>query len=285
MRHPGRIVLGAIAASFALAAFGGASAVLNDQSIKSFLADHYGVEGRGTLDNGCGAVSSSGFPESCFDGPVGILLGDSHASVLFGSFAKSFETLGQRLVLISGPGCEPLLFAPRPRRENRAHKCAAGIAPFERLLARPTPVSFVIISANWGYFDQLPSVLSDLISQFDSERTRILLIGPVPIFLRSGLECVVLSHRQGVSRDRCARPRRDVEAKLSKVIAVLKAMPARFGNVRYIDPLEVFCDDRTCRPFDNDSIFYSDTHHVLPRGAELIYDTFNDDFLWLAGKR
>ena len=59
-------------------------------------------------------------------------------------------------------------------------------------------------------------------------------------------------------------------------------MPAKFRNVRYIDLLGTFCDRTTYRPFKNNVVFYSDTHHLSPAGADLVYDTFKSDFLWLS---
>jgi hypothetical protein len=189
------------------------------------------------------------------------------------------------LVSIAGPGCYPTLFAPREREENRQHRCARAVAPFERLLARQEPVRFVIMSArDWSYSEHAQSLLSELISQFDPERTRILLIGQVPIFPTSSLECVVFSDMYGQNRDRCVKPRSAVEAANAATKAMLKDMAARFSNVRYIDPLDVFCDATTCRPFSQNTAYFSDQHHVLPRGADEIYDSFASDFVWLAAK-
>ncbi|HEY6255738.1 MAG TPA: acyltransferase family protein [Xanthobacteraceae bacterium] len=283
MKCPGRIVLGGLVACFAAAALGGSSAFVGYLSARAFLASHYGIEGRGILDNGCGRLTASTLPEHCFERPVGVILGDSHASVLFGSFAKSFDLLGLRLVSLAGPGCYPLMFAPS--EQNRLRECANRIVPFQRLLARPIPPAFVIIAANWGPDDRFSGMLSDLITEFDPERTRILLIGQMPTFLKSSLECVVLSDRFGRNRDRCVRPRSDVEVGRAALVAPLKTMPGRFQNVRYIDPIDVFCDQTTCRPFKDDDVFYEDTHHVLPGGADRIYDAFEGDFRWLAGGR
>jgi peptidoglycan/LPS O-acetylase OafA/YrhL len=292
MTKPGRIVLGGIAACAAAAALGEAGAVAGWLSTESFLAARYGVEGRGALDDGCQRLNAWGLPDQCFEGPVGILIGDSHASVLAGSFAKNFEPAGIRLVSIAGPGCRPTLFAPQPLKENRQHECARAIAPFERLLARPEPVRFVIMSSRlWGHeelgIDGQAALLADLISRFDLQQTRILLLGQLPDFPRSSLECVVFGDRFGEGRDRCVTPRREAEAANAVVTAMLKATAARFGNVRYVDPLPVFCDETTCRPFSlngKGAVFFLDTHHVLPRGADEMYDTFARDFRWLAGE-
>jgi len=71
---------------------------------------------------------------------------------------------------------------------------------------------------------------------------------------------------------------------MSAIINVLKTMPAKFPNVRYIDLIDLFFDRTTCRPFKNNVVFYTDTHHLSPAGADLVYDSFESDFLWLSGE-
>jgi hypothetical protein len=43
-------------------------------------------------------------------------------------------------------------------------------------------------------------------------------------------------------------------------------MAARFGNIRYIDPLDAFCVETTCRPFSKDSVYFNDLHITRSRG-------------------
>ncbi len=283
LRNPRRIVLQFAAACVVVAAVGGASSLGAYSSTKSFLASHYGVEGKGVLDNGCRQVSVSGLPDHCFEGQVSALLGDSHALALFDTLAKRLDAQGVQLVSFARGGCDPLLLAPSQRTPDRRDDCARLIAPFERLLARPVPPSSAIITAYWLYQSWISNQLTKLISQFD-RRTRVLLIGQVPTFHKPGLECVVLSDRYDGNRDRCVRPRGEIEAANSAMAGVLKSMPQKFPNLRYIDPMDVFCDRTTCRPFSNDTVLYSDEHHLLPSGVDRLYDAFERDFLWLAGK-
>ena len=58
-------------------------------------------------------------------------------------------------------------------------------------------------------------------------------------------------------------------------------MARRFDNVRFADPIWVFCDGTTCSPFEGDMLFYRDAGHVLPKGAERIYEALKADFGWL----
>jgi peptidoglycan/LPS O-acetylase OafA/YrhL len=282
IKRPGRIVATGIAASLAVALIGGLSSATGYLATTSFVASRYGVEGQGVLDNGCRILTSSLLPPHCLEGKLGILLGDSHADALFGSFARRFDQQSIRLVSVARGGCSPLLFAPSQRSQNRLHGCSNLLGPFEQLLARTTPVSSVVIASTWADRNLLTAEhLSELIGQFNPARTRILIIAPVPIFPLSSLDCVVLSDRYGQSRDRCDRPRAEVEAERAGAVSELAAVAKRFNNVRYIDPIDLFCDTSTCRPFQDDRVFFRDQGHVLPSGADRIYDGFADDFRWL----
>ena len=282
IKRPARIVAAGVAASFAVALLGGLSSAAGYLATTSFVASHYGIEGQGVLDNGCRILTSSILPPQCLEGKLGILVGDSHADALFGSFARRFDERGIRLTSIARGGCSPLLFAPSQRRENRVHGCSNLLGPFEQLLARAPPVSSVVITSTWADRSLLTAErLSELIAQFDPAHTRIVILGPVPIFPLSSLDCVVLSDRYGPSRDRCGRPRAEVEAERAPVIPLLAATARRFANVRYIDPIDLFCDASMCRPFKDDRVFFRDQGHVLPSGADRIYDGFADDFRWL----
>ena len=77
-------------------------------------------------------------------------------------------------------------------------------------------------------------------------------------FHPTGLDCVLLSDRYGVSRDRCTMARLDVEAERTLLISPLRQMPQRFANVRLIDPIDLFCDSWLCKPFDDNRVHFSD---------------------------
>ncbi len=279
--HPMRYGFGFCAAGIALALIGAGTALAGYRATAMFLASRYGIDGKGVVDNRCD--SKTGFAEDCFKGPLGILVGDSHATVLTGTFTKRFQALGIRLVSMARGGCTALLLSPSQRTPGRHDDCAVLIAPYERLIHKPSPVSFVIMSALWAAGSGAERLLSDAIAEFDP-KTRILLIGPVPMFPRSALECVVLSDRYGKSRDRCVMPRSTFESFRQGAVAMLRSMPARFPNVRFVDPIDLFCDPTTCRPFKGNQVLYLDSHHLSPAGADLLVDSFRSDFLWLAGK-
>jgi hypothetical protein len=252
---------------------------------RSLAVSRYGFDGRGVLDNGCRIVTSSALPDSCLGTQPSLLLGDSRADALSGSFTRYFDERGIRLVTIARGGCDPLRFSPTERRTDRRHGCSNLLGPFERLMAAPQAPGFVIVTSAWlGSRDSIANRLTDFLSQFAPYRTRILVIGPVPMFAKSSLECIVLSDRYGEDRDRCIKPRAMVEADLAPARSALPSAVAGFRNALYADTLDLFCDHDTCRPFSNHTVFYRDGSHVSPAGADHMLDGFADDVRWLIAR-
>jgi len=282
-KKAGPIVAGGVAACLGTALMAGVIGFAGYSRIESNVASRYGVEGHGVLDNGCRIFTSSHIPQHCLTGDVALLLGDSHADALSGSFTRTFAAQKITLVSLARGGCSPLWFAPSQRKANLGHGCTNLVGPFEQLLALPKPLTAVVIDSTWVTPLISSALLEELVSQFD-RRTRVLVIGPVPLFRTSSLDCIVLSDRQGDSRDRCIRARSEVVAERKDSVKALRTLTGRFDNVRFVDPIDLFCDATTCRPFKGDQVFYLDDGHVTPLGAEYIHDAFAGDFRWLMSR-
>jgi hypothetical protein len=63
-------------------------------------------------------------------------------------------------------------------------------------------------------------------------------------------------------------------------MAVLRRVVAPFENVRLIDPINLFCTEAECRPNKGTELFFFDTSHLSPAGAEQLYQGYERDFLW-----
>jgi hypothetical protein len=250
-------------------------------AISRFAESTYAIDGRGTATDECRIIITSSLPEQCLSGKIGLLLGDSHADALFGSFAKNFERMGIRLISTARGGCDPLLFTPTERRLNRHHGCANLLAPFERLLAS-NRLSFVIVTSAWANRSLLSIPhLSELVSQFDPS-TRILFIEPTPVFDKPALDCVILSDwYYHANRSHCIRVRSEVDNDRAEIAQIFQAAGRRFDNVRVIDPIDLFCGPRTCRPFSGNDVYFWDKDHVTTLGGDRIFDGFKSDFRWL----
>ena len=128
--------------------------------------------------------------------------------------------------------------------------------------------------------------LTALFERFsDGGRRRLLLVGPVPEFSwNDPFRCIVLSRRVGLGVDRCGLPRSEVEARRRRTVAILREVVQNFPNARYVDPIDIFCDQRMCLPLKDDGVAYLDATHLNPYGAKLLFDRFEADFLWAFGR-
>jgi peptidoglycan/LPS O-acetylase OafA/YrhL len=252
------------------------------------LETHYGFFGGGE-DQRCWLKSGT-VPEACKTGPIGIVIGDSHAAALFGSFARQFRRSGVVLNSVAEGGCNPLTQTYADPGDSRDPNCAISLHGIRDLMGRfSESPRFAVIHARWGAYvrgpesvDAFESGLRKLIKNFADDGMRVVLIGPVPVFERNALSCVVLSDRYGSDRDRCLAERSKVDDGRRLAVAAMQKISGEFGNVRFVDPVGVFCDATVCRPFDGDTVLYVDDSHVGPAGADRVFEAFARDMEWAA---
>ena len=135
-----------------------------------YIETAYGIDGKGSYDDGCRLIALTSIPPPCLQGNVAILLGDSHADAMFGSLARNFHDLHLKLIYVGRGGCDPLRFAISERKNNRRHSCANLLAPFEQLLRSESPARTVVAIPAWSEKSRDPKLWSELISQFDRQK-------------------------------------------------------------------------------------------------------------------
>ena len=260
------------------------------------------------LDPGC--VTAIG------DRPIGLLVGNSHARMLYTTVLADAEKSGSALVSLVTPGCLPYypdrqvqLRGIEPRCRNRIVK---GLATIARDL--PRKPDYAIISARWNVaqagerasslygaqaFDAVglsypppagvrPWMALGLAPTIREVRAlgvkRILLVGPVPELANPAPDCIVRVDARGGNRDLCAVGRAEVERRRGTSLATLRYLAAAFPDIRVIDPIDLFCDAELCRPFDDGGVLYVDDDHLSVHGAEKVLGAFAGDMAWVLGK-
>jgi peptidoglycan/LPS O-acetylase OafA/YrhL len=281
IERPWRVFLTGVSACTCAAIIGGLAGFGGYEWISHYIESAYGTEGKGSLDNGCRLITMTSIPAHCLQGHIAILLGDSHADTMFGSLARNFQDLDLKLIYVGRGGCDPLHFATSERKKNRTHGCANLLAPFEQLLESQTPVRTVVVTPTWLQTNDSRELWSELISQFGPLQTRILVVAPAPKFRLPALDCVLLGDRYGGGRDRCTSRRADVENDRAQIVEALRDVMQRYQNVRLIDPIDLFCDDDVCRPFEGDRVYFSDQSHLETSGTDKVFDHFEADFRWV----
>jgi len=268
-----------------------AASLANPLLIKARTAD---VKGGGP----CLSADAAALP-GCLDGkaPAGILIGDSHAFQFESRLAYEAGLGGARLISLAAPGCSPLGVADDPVKERRLRLCIPMIDKLERLGPRlRADTDFAIIAGLWQSLlssappESAASAEVTLRRQFSalmnlfSDKQRVLVIGPVPELKRGNpSNCLSLSGVLGLSTDRCGVSRAFIDADRARTVEIMQEVIAQHPNARYIDPIDVLCNETMCSPLHDGAVVYMDFSHLNNFGAMLVYDRFRDDFDWAFG--
>ena len=272
--------------------------------------------GMADVDDACALTGANRLEADCLTraagGPIGLLIGNSHARMIYDVVRSNAQGSGTTLVSLVSPGCQPYYPVDAIRRADLSEACNARLADGIAAIGRdlPRPPDYAVVSARWntgmalerragstspGDFaeaglsrpppDGVRKIMAlgvgAMIARLEALGVeRILLIGPVPELRFVAPDCVARAAARRISPDRCAVRRNQVDNRRSASIATLRYLAGQFPNVRFIDPIDVFCDKAFCRPFDDDGILYVDDDHLSPHGSGKIYAAFEDDFAW-----
>jgi len=244
-------------------------------------------------------------PAGCAAQAAGILLGDSFAQAMFTTMKPHADAAGSRFVTVILAGCLPLPSLPAGPPHNCATETGRALDALRRL---QQPLTYVLINANWANYiwtgrpphsasmlarmgapppddpDPAGSVVARFARLFQDLRTlgveRAVIVGPQPVFPRSGPECVAQSRLQGVRPDRCSASRSRIDQMRATQLAVLRRV-ADAPAIRLIDPADALCDANICSQFDGGRLHYVDHAHLSEDGAARVYRTYERDFQWL----
>ncbi|KKC36569.1 hypothetical protein WH87_14035 [Devosia epidermidihirudinis] len=241
---------------------------------------------------------------------LGLVFGDSHALIERPLFNTIAHTFGAQVASIGSNRCAPLLGvdilndATEACDENKLDGIAA-------ISSGHYPAQFAILAARWAAYAKSPDPtaggeqgwllaepgqvlpsdqpkalyikgLRESITALEGAGVkRILVQGPVPEWLRRAPECIARADAMRVDRaTNCGLPRAEVEERRADVVAWIKEALEVFPEVRFIDPLDVFCDATTCRPYDGQVLLFSDDDHMSEAGQARVFRAFETDFLW-----
>jgi len=233
----------------------------------------------------------------------GLLLGDSHANAIEASLQEYARRAGAKLAVTARAGCPPLL---QTEVTDLVGNPALYCHPFYENLAF-ADAEFLIISARWNYYLGLPpsdpfyhsailvdkraknaptgvyDVLANGLAATIAEAKRagvrrILIIGPSPEFPGYAPYCLMRAIRVGI--DGCAVSRAAVDARRARTMETLYRVAAGPEDVRVIDPINLFCTESICQPYNGRTLYFKDTNHLSPAGFELLYKAYERDFLW-----
>jgi peptidoglycan/LPS O-acetylase OafA/YrhL len=268
-----------------------------------------------TVDESCSLTGTKGLSPDCPAGmgalPVGVLIGNSHARMLFTQVHADAVEAGTALVSMIRTGCQPLYEVETVKEVGPKQKCKNWIATGLDLMGSelPRPPEYAIIASRWNnadYYDRdgaatradfdsagltwpppkgvspvMAAGVGALIERLETAGVRrILVLGPTPEVIRKAPECVARARSMGAPADVCGVSRAQIERRRRSSTATLKLVAAQHPNVRYVDLIDLFCDADRCFATGPEGVLYVDNHHLSQAGARRVLDGLRGDFAW-----
>jgi hypothetical protein len=240
--------------------------------------------------------------------PAALMFGDSHAMRLRDVAVIEGKRTGRAALVVAQPACPPLLNVEHHDR-RQSELCTARLDAVRRWLQSDAAkaVGGVVLTARWALYSgertasrserRLPTLrsldprigddyqavlaggLTDMLTLLKDRR--VLILGPIPEMRQAARECLARAALTNASPEQCAIGRAAVDERYRDVIRTLESVATKFPNVRFVDPVEVFCDRDLCRPYDDAGALYADTNHLSQHGAETLHRAFENDFRWV----
>jgi len=109
-------------------------------------------------------------------------------------------------------------------------------------------------------------------------------LAPVPLWTRSAPECVAGERKRGVDpAGPCGWSHEKVFARRAEVVQWLKETVTDLDSVRLVDPIDAFCTETWCRPYDGETLLYTDHSHLSSAGVERLITATERDLRWVMG--
>lgn len=251
-------------------------------------------------------------PEACVESAkgktLGLLIGDSHADAAYRALSKHAIESNSLLVTMSSGGCAAILDVHVNNPDiAMQERCEKGRVNALSMIGNSVKPKFAVLFSRWNIYsgrghyslsepgttapfsDTRTGFIEKLRATYKYLRAqgieRILVIGPVPTFKALAPQCVMRSDRYMIDRDKhCSISRNSADDARRDVVSWLKASTDRENGVLFIDPIDNFCDDTTCRSYGKEGVLYFDTNHIGDAGLERIYQTDKAAFDWLFGR-
>lgn len=234
---------------------------------------------------------------------VVVLIGDSHARMLYPALKLRAAKSGLALISIWRSGCSPFSIKTGNTLDNDIAKCEEyterGLATLRQKLE--SPPALTLIGGYWPKFihgqtysefmrhgkiadsasaeknmkqltDALAKILGTL-SEMGVDQT--LVIGPSAEFVYSPLDCALRTIKLKVGGDYCNVPQAGMKAWLETATSALNAAVRASTKAVVIDTFGIFCNGISCKSNDGEVMYYTDYHHVSAAGSEKLLANTN----------
>jgi hypothetical protein len=238
---------------------------------------------------------------------LGLLIGDSHADAAYRGLSRHAVSNDAVLATMSSGGCAAI-FGVHINNPDLAmqRNCERGRANALAMVGDNIKPKFAVLFSSWTLYggreayslsepgtitpfpDTRAGFIHKLKGTYEYLRAqgveRILVVAPVPIFRALAPPCVMRSDRYGISRDiHCSVTRAYADQGRKDVVSWLQASMDGENDIKYVDPIGSFCDEKRCRSYGEEGVLFYDSNHIGDAGLERIYQSNQAVFDWLFG--
>lgn len=233
------------------------------------------------------------------------LVGDSHAwhyGPALDAVLKDEHLSGR---MVSRFGCTPFNGVRAIQGDRELTKCMHFADELAAFLAENKGVKLIVIALRWDFYTQdvrseaigktpvrliddvdrtpgdaeasrrvLERALRRLVASLVADGKQVLLIGQVPPYPRSPVNCVARAIHHGSAVSRCFAPAPEVRRRLEFSNNLLVRLAAESDAVHAYLPTDTLCDDKLCSLFLNGIFLYRDDDHLNPTGAKQFAEHF-----------
>ena len=240
--------------------------------------------------------------------PDVLLIGDSHAAVLYDGLAPQVEKHSIALMNLGEAGCAPFHDTQTFSPGQREKECKTAVNALLNYAAHAASVRTVILSARGPRYmsgegfgpaesaaapkrisrQDLPGNaaqpeiyaqgLRDTLSVLTTSGKSVFLFLDWPELGFDPRSCLERPIRFGMeARKLCAVPRNEVDARNRAYRELVFQMKKEFSPVRVFDPIPFLCDSSACFGMRDGRLLYSDDTHVSINGANYLAAKFLEE--------
>jgi peptidoglycan/LPS O-acetylase OafA/YrhL len=240
--------------------------------------------------------------------PDVLLIGDSHASVLYDGLAPAYQKRSQILMNLGQAGCVPFYdtesFSPGVRRKdckrvlNRIFEFAASSASVGTIIlslrgprymsgqgfgpaeagAGPKEILWEGAPENTGQAEMFTAALRNTISRLYATGKNLILVIDWPELGFDPRSCLPRPVSLFSSpRPFCGVSRTQVDARNRAYRQVVLDLKKEFTGLRVFDPLPYLCDSSACYAMTAGHLLYSDDNHISNAGATYLSGKFFEE--------
>jgi peptidoglycan/LPS O-acetylase OafA/YrhL len=248
------------------------------------------AEDRVTLSRSCEEVTSIErlIAADCLlgaraEGPIVLLIGDSHARHLAPGLADIATTAGVRVLPVVKSSCVP---SPEPQgaflgaAERRQRQCARfynAVLSELAVIKEAHDIRGVIVAGMWsrdrGWKDALP----DYVSTLRRLGLQVSIVLDVPAYSYSAPRCYA---HYGAAR--CGAARQKVERVRDRDASLLRRIASGDPGIRIWDPLQSLCTPDRCGIVWKGEVLYSDRNHLNYAGSRHVVRSMPGMLSWTA---